>query len=113
VKDERGTALLEMVVLGFAVVALAVPLFLSVAAFSDARARADLTATDAALWIARHGTMPPEEWNDVDLTVEQAGDVVAVRATTTVQMLGVEFASVSATVGIDRTAWMSPYRSGR
>lgn len=112
-KSERGIAILEMVVLGFAIVALVIPLFLSVAALTDARARVDVSATDAALWIARHGTLPPDRWSDVDITVDRAGDVVTVRATSPVQILGVEFTSVTATVGVDRAAWVSPYRSGR
>ena len=112
-RSERGIALLEMVVLGFAVVALVIPLFLSVAALTDARARVDATATDAALWVARHGTMPPDRWDDVDITLEQSGDVVTVRATSAVQVLGVDFTAVSATVGVSRAAWVSPYRSGR
>lgn len=112
-KGERGIAILEMVVLGFAVVALAIPLFLSVAALTDARARVDVSATDAALWVARHDTMPPDRWSDVEISIVQSGDVVTVRATTSVQILGVDFTSVTATVGVDKAAWVSPYRSGR
>ena len=112
-RNEHGTALLEMIVLGFAVVGMALPLFLSVAALADARTRADVAATDAALWVARHGSLPDEQVDGVDLIVEESDDVVSVRATTTVEVLGFEFTSVSASVGVDRRAWVSPYRSGR
>lgn len=112
-RNERGTALLEMVVLGFAIVALALPLFLAVGVLSEARARADAAASDAARWVARHGGLPPEDWVDVEVTIVQTADVVTVRASTAVQMLGVEFTTVTASVEVSRSAWVSPYRSGR
>lgn len=102
-----------MVVLGFAIVALALPLFLAVGVLSDARARADVAASDAALWVSRHGGVPPEDWADVELTITETADVVTVRASATVQMLGVEFTTVTASVEVSRSAWVSPYRSGR
>jgi len=113
VRNESGTALLEMVVLGFAIVALALPLFLAVGVLSDARVRADVAASDAALWIARHGGMPPEDWADVEVAIVRTADVVTVRASIAVQMLGVEFTTVTASVDVSRSAWVSPYRSGR
>jgi Tfp pilus assembly protein PilV len=112
-KTERGTALLEVVILGFAVLALALPTFATIASLSDAHARVNVAATDAATWLARHGTMPPDTDAEVEVTASVFDGVVTVRAVASVSMLGVEFTTVSAQVTGSRIAGVSPYRSGR
>ena len=52
---EAGTALIEMVMLGFAIVVIVVPTVTAVVGLADARARASTIAHDTAVAIARHG----------------------------------------------------------
>lgn len=109
---ERGTALIEVAVVGFAVVALVVPVLLAVLSLAEADVRATTAATDVATWVARHGAMPPED-ETIELSVTMLDDRVVVRARVPVQILGVEFTTVETTVEQRVEASVSPYRSDR
>ena len=112
-RRDRGTALIEVIVIGFAVVAMAIPALLAVLHLSEAEVRATTTATDTATWVARHGVMPAATDADVDLDVRMERDVVVVRVRAPVRVLGVRLTTVEATVERSREAAISPYRSNR
>ncbi len=110
--SNRGSALLEVVVVGFAVVALALPALIAVLRLSEAEIRATTVATDTASWVARHGALPPAD-RDVAVDVRIERDTVEVRAQVPVSVLGVRLTTVEATVERSRIAPISPYRSDR
>ena len=110
---ERGVVLIEMVTIGFAIVAFVLPVLMMTLSYSEAQAEARLAAVDAAAWVARHGVLPSEAPDGVSLTIDSSGDTVVVSARSTVRLLGIDFGTVeaeAATVGHSR---LSPYRSGR
>ena len=109
---ERGTALIEVTVVGFAVVAVVLPVLLAVLALAEAEARTTTAATDAATWVARHGTDPPDD-PSIELEVAVYSDMVVVRASSPVELIGVEFTRARATIEHRVEASVSPYRSNR
>jgi hypothetical protein len=109
---ERGTALIEVMVIGFAVVAVVLPVLLAVLQLSEAEVRATTAATDVATWMARHGAVPPDD-PAIDVQVAVGTDTVVVRARAPVRVFGVEFTTVEATVERLMEASVSPYRSDR
>ena len=104
--------MIEVVVVGFAVAALAIPSLVAVLHFSEARVRAVTEATDTATWVARHGS-PPDGDPEVQIDVVVDGSVVVVEAAVPVTVLGIEFTTVRATIERRTKAPISPYRSGR
>lgn len=107
---ETGSAMLEMVVIGFAVVLMMLPVMLTVAKLTEASASVNGAARDSAVWIARHGGAPPEV-EGVDVLVTDHGDAVEVSAVREVQLVGVGGASVSTTVRSRVVVSVSRYRS--
>ena len=110
--DERATALIEVIVVGFAVVSMAIPTLLVVLHLSQAETHASIVATDTATWIARHGSVP-ETTDDVDLDIRVDRDGVVVRVRAPVRILGVRLTTVEAMVERSMDVAISPYRSDR
>jgi ketosteroid isomerase-like protein len=103
--------MLEIIVLGFAIVALVLPVFSAVGTLAEARGIVDVTAADAAAWFARHGELPAGIDDGIDIEVQVQGDVVQVVASTTVRLIGRSGPDV--TLAARATAVVSPYRSRR
>ncbi len=112
-RREHGTALLEIVVLGFATVLLVLPTLVTVARFVDANAVAASRARDAASWVARHGTMPQFPDPTVRVDTRVAGGVVRSTARTTVVIMSVGGIVVERDVAVSYEVPVSRYRSGR
>ena len=111
-RGERGTVLIEMVVLGFAVLAMVLPTILTAARLSEASAVAGEEARGVATWVARHGSAPDTEHRS-DISVEVIDDVVHVSASISVDLITVGGSSVGTTVTSRFAMPISPYRSGR
>ena len=109
---ERGTALIETVIIGFAIVGVALPLLVAVVGLSSARSAVVAEATDVAAWVARHGAVPREP-EGFDISVQEEGNVVRAIVTTDVDLIGIGGIDVTVTVSGSATAVISPYRSGR
>jgi hypothetical protein len=109
-KHQRGSAMLEMVVLGFAVVLMVLPVILTVARLTEANASVSGAARDGAMWVARHGGEPPEV-EGVHVVVTDRGDAVEVSAAREVSLVGVGGAKLSTTVRSRVVVSVSRYRS--
>ena len=102
--------MLEIIVVGFAVVLMVLPVVSTVARLTEANATVHATARDAAVWIARHGgDAPPVE--GVDISVVNRGNLVEVVATREVVLVGVGGAQLSRTVRSKIEVPVSRYRS--
>lgn len=110
---ERGTALIEILVIGFAVVMVVIPALLGVARLNEARLVAQTTASDTASWIARHGRVPSTERPDVAIRVVEADEIVVVHSSIDVQVISVGGVGVTLSVDARASAPVSPYRSDR
>lgn len=110
--NQRGTALIEIVVIGFAVVLMVLPVISTVAQLSDAQAVVHGSARDGAVWVARHGGQPPRV-QGVEITMVEEIDRVEVTATKTVELIGVGGAVVTRTVRSTVEVAVSDYRSSR
>jgi len=102
--------MLEIIVVGFAVVLMVFPVMLTVMRLTEASASVNGAARDGAVWVARHGG-PPPEIDGVDVVVTNHGDAVEVSAVREVQLVGVGGASVSTTVRSRVLVSVSRYRS--
>ena len=111
-RNERGTSLIEVVVLGFAILALVLPTVLAAARLSEASAVALEEARGVATWVARHGTQP-EQAHRADITVDVIDGVVHASASIEVQLVSVGGAGVGTTVTSRFAMPISPYRSDR
>jgi len=112
VNRQRGTALLEIVVVGFAVVLMVLPVIGTVARLTEARADVHSAARDAAVWVARHGGEPPESAG-IQVVVVDRNDAVHVVATKEVALVDVLGATVGRTVRAAVMVPVSTYRSVR
>jgi hypothetical protein len=112
VRRERGSSLFEIVVLGFAVLAMVIPVILTAARLSEASAVAGDEARGIATWVARHGS-PPDAEHRSDITIDVDDGVVHVSATIAVELISVAGADVETTVTSRFSMPISPYRSGR
>jgi hypothetical protein len=110
-RDERGTALIEMLVLGSAVLLMVLPILVAAAHLADAANDVHATAVDAASWVARHGVLPVESDGSIALSVELDGAEVQVVAESDVTLFGVAGADVSVHVTRSVVVPVSPYRS--
>ncbi len=102
--------MLEMIVVGFAVVLMVLPVILTVAKLTEANASVNGAARDGAVWVARHGGEPPEV-EGVQVVVTDRGDVVEVSAAREVHLVGVGGANVSTTVRSRVVVSVGRYRS--
>lgn len=110
---QRGTALIEVILLGFAIVAVAIPTITSASVLAAAKGEAQTAAIDAAAWYARHGSLPDQSDDGVDLIVLSGQDDIVVRAVVEVTVLGIGGARVSMSLDGTARAPVSPYRSDR
>jgi len=117
VNDDRGTVLLEMVVLGFATLLLVLPALITIARIVDAAAAVEGRARATATWTARHGR-PPDETSstgsgpriDVELVVGETSVTATARSTLTLVSVG--GFSIDRPIVAVFEAPISPYRSG-
>jgi hypothetical protein len=112
VRSERGTSLIEILILGFAIVAMVLPTVLTAARLSEASAIAGEDARGVAVWVARHGRMPDTDHRS-DIEVEVVDGVVHVTASIAVDLVSLGGADVGTTITSRFAMPISPYRSGR
>jgi hypothetical protein len=109
--SEIGTALIEMVVVGFVSVALLIPVITASVRLADAHGLVSTAAHDGATWYARHGEQPPAASADVEATYVLDDHRVEVMATTTVEVMSVFGAQITVRVTDRAVAPVSPFRS--
>ena len=107
---QRGTALLEVIIVGFAVILMVLPVIGTVARLSEATATVHAAARDGAAWVARHGGEPPPI-DGVVVTVDQNNGGVVVSASREVSLLGIGGTTVGRTVHSTVEVMVSEYRS--
>jgi hypothetical protein len=112
VTDDRGTSLIEMVVLGFAILSIVLPTVLMTARMSEASSVALEEARGVATWVARHGT-PPDQEHRADITIDVIDGVVHVSASIGVELVSIGGADLGTTVTSRFAMPISPYRSDR
>lgn len=112
-RNDRGTALIEMLVLGFAVVLVVLPVLVTVARVIDANAVVSSEARDSASWLARHGVEKPGAASGVSVESSVTGGVAHATATANVTLVGVGGVHIDRTVVASYDAPLSPYRSDR
>ena len=112
-KSERATAMIEVIVLGFATVLLILPTLVAVARFIDASAVAGSQARDAAVWMARHGTELTPQGQSVDIATAVDGGIVRSTARVRVTLLSVGAVKVERAVEMSYEVPISRYRSRR
>lgn len=115
---DRGSALLEVLVIGFVVVVLVGQALIAIGRIESAGNAAAETAQEAALHAARHGdassareivvSLLPE----ADVSVAESASTISVEVTLEVSLLGPEGFPVRRTVRAHAEAERSPYRSG-
>lgn len=109
--SEGGTALIEMVVVGFAAVVLLVPTITAVVRLADAHGLVSGVAHDGAAWYARHGEHLGIQQAGVDAIYVVGDGSVEVTATTSVELVSLLGARVTVRVSDRATAAISPFRS--
>lgn len=109
-RTECGLALVEAVVIAFAVLAVCVPVLSTAARLADARTAATLEAESVASWVARHGAVPSMDGR-FTVDVDTDASMVVVAASTEVEVIGVGGLRITVTVGDEARAPISPYRS--
>ena len=109
-RDEQGTSLLEVVILGFAVLAMVIPIVLTAARLSEATSIAGDEARGVATWVARHG-VAPDSAPQSDITIDVTDGVVHVSASMAVDLISVGGADFGTTVTSQFSVPISPYRS--
>ncbi len=107
---QRGMALLEVIVVGFAVVLMTLPAISTVAKLAEADAVVHSAARDGAVWVARHGGDPPQV-EGVTISMVETSDGVEVVATQEVGLIGVGGATIARTVRRTVRVAVSDYRS--
>lgn len=109
---EHGTAMFEVIVMGFAIVMLVLIGVSTVARFAEATASVHSVARDGAVWMARHGQEPPPT-DGVTISIVRRSAYVEVTATRQVFLMGVGDAAISTTVSSSVQVPISEYRSQR
>lgn len=107
---QKGTALLEVIVVGFAVILMVLPVIGTVARLSEATATVHAAARDGAVWVARHGGEPPHVDGVVVTVAEHDGEIV-VAAFQEVSLIGIGGTTVARTVQSTVEVRVSKYRS--
>ena len=103
--------MLEIVIVGFVVLAIAMPTLVTIMKLADARGDVASVATNAAGWYARHGQRLPEHDGSIELTYSREADQVTVVASTTVSVVSVFGRSVDIPVAHRSATIVSPFRS--
>ena len=112
-RNERGTVLLEMIVLGFAVILVVLPVLITIARVIDANAAVATAARDSASWVARHGTQWEEGSDRVSVVTSVDAGVATATARATVTLIGVGAIKINREVVATFEVPISPYRSRR
>ena len=107
---ERGTAMIEIVVVGFAVLLMVLPVIGTVARLTEVRSNVHAAARDGAVWVARHGGQPPEV-DGISISIVESNNSLQVVATREVDLIGVGGATIAQTVRATVTVPVSTYRS--
>lgn len=107
---QRGTALIEIIIVGFAVLLMVLPVISMVARFTEANAIVHAAARDGAVWVARHGGEPPAV-DGVAISVLESHGEVEVTAVQDVSLIGVGGTSIVRTVQSTVEVSVSEYRS--
>lgn len=107
---EKGTALLEIIVVGFAVLLLVLPVIATVARLTEANATVNAAARDGAVWIARHGGEPPQV-DGVVLSIVDSSAAIEVVATKEVSLIGVGGTTIARTLRSRVTVPVGDFRS--
>ena len=109
---DRGSSLIETLVIGFVVMLVTLPVLLTVVRMAEASDRANAEARAVASWVARHGEIPHRDADGV-LTVEVVDGVVHVSSAVRIDVVAVGGGRVGATITGHASAPISPYRSDR
>jgi len=107
-----GTSLIEMLVVGFGVLLVTLPIMLMVVRMAEA---SDVTADEAklvAMWVARHGQEPALDQRS-EIHVSVVDGVVRVESSIDVVLVGIGGSAVGTTVTSKFEMPISPYRSRR
>lgn len=104
--------MLEIIVMGFAVVMFVLPVVSTVARLTEATASVHSAARDGAVWMSRHGEIGPQQ-DGVTISVVRRATSVEVTATRSVFLVGVGTKRVSTTVTSTVLVPISEYRSSR
>ncbi len=110
-KHERGVATIEMVVIGFAIIALVIPVLVATASLAEAHGRVLTVASDGASWFARHGTELPSSDADVEVGYEVEAGSVRATATITVEVIPLIGTVLPVVITESVVVPISPYRS--
>lgn len=102
--------MIEIVVVGFAVLLMVLPVIGTIARLTEARSNVHEAARDGAVWVARHGGEPPDAGR-IDVSVVASNSAVQVVATREVDLIGILGASITRTVRAAVTVPVSAYRS--
>jgi alkylation response protein AidB-like acyl-CoA dehydrogenase len=102
--------MLEIIVVGFAVLLMVLPVISTVARLTEANATAHAAARDSAVWIARHGGEPPEV-EGIELTIVRRAGTVEVYAVQEVRLFGVGGSAVGTVIHSRVEVPVSQYRS--
>jgi Flp pilus assembly protein TadG len=113
VRNERGTVLLEMIVLGFAVMLVVLPVLITIARVIDTNARVTTVARDSASWVARHGTQWEGGSDGVAVVTSVDEGVARATARARVTLIGVGGIRIDREVIASFDVPISPYRSDR
>ena len=107
-----GIALIEMLMLGFGVALVVLPILLMVVRMAEASDVAADEARFVAVWVARHGTAPDVgSLSDIDIDISDG--VVSVTSSLEVELIAVGGSHVTRTVTAHFDMPISPYRSNR
>lgn len=115
---ERGSALLEVLVIGFAVVVMVGQALIAIGRIESAGNAVAETAQKAALQAARHGDATTAHevatalLPGAEVSVKEGPTTISVEVTLEVSLLGPEGFPVRRTVRASAEAERSPYRSG-
>jgi hypothetical protein len=102
--------MIEIVVVGFAVLLMVLPAIGTIARMTEARSNVHAAARDGAVWVARHGGEPPDV-DGIHVSVVESSGSVQVVATREVDLVDVLGASIARTVRATVTVPVSTYRS--
>ncbi len=117
--SQRGTALLEAVVVGFAILIVVGQALVTLGRLESAGLAAEEAARHAATWATRHGDLEAAEeiaigfLPDARVTVSSDGDGIVVDVALDVPLLGPDGSPLTRTVHGRAAAAISPYRSQR
>ena len=111
-RDQRGTSLIEVVILGFATLALVIPIVVTAARLAEATSVVGDEARGVATWVARHGVAPDGNHRS-DIAIDVSNGAVHVTASMEVDLISIRGAGIGTSVTSLFSVPISPYRSSR